>query len=172
MQLLSFETPSLADRTENSPTLHALRTHQAPMSLHLRGAPTAVRDFSFHLGLFPPIPTWLQAQPQGFDVQPELLFVLHPLVQRDLQHQKTTQKQNTNRFLWKCTKCAVRSGSNILPLNRRSIQIIISTQSLLFFFFVPQEQGFPIANFSSGGSPHHCLKSIHCLKEMGLYSLL
>lgn len=88
---------------------------------------------------------------------------------------KTPQKQNTNSSLCQCTKCAVRSvpkGSNILPLNCRSIQIIISTQSLLFFFFVPQEQGFPIANFSSGGSPDRCLKSIHRLKDTGSYSLL
>lgn len=179
--------PSLAGRTENSPALQARRSHQAPVSLPLHGAPPGIRGFSSHFGLFPPIPTWLQAQPHGFDVQlfilqnsflcmgqPELLFASHPLVQRDLEHQKTPQKQNTNSSLCQCTKCAVRSvpkGSNILPLNCRSIQIIISTQSLLFYFFVPQEQGFPIANFSSGGSPDHCLKSIHRLKDTGSYSL-
>lgn len=58
---------------ENSPTLQAQKTHQAPVSLHLRGAAPGVWDFSSHLGLFPPIPTWLQAQPQGFDVR---LFIL------------------------------------------------------------------------------------------------
>lgn len=57
--------PSLAGRTENSPALQARRSHQAPVSLPLHGAPPGVRGFSSHFGLFPPIPTWLQAQPTG-----------------------------------------------------------------------------------------------------------
>lgn len=154
------------------------RTHQAPCPYRCMVLPQS--------GFFPPILDFslpflpgCRHSPRAFmcscssSRQPEVLFVFHPLVHRDLQHQKTTQKQNTNRSLWKCTKCAVRSvpkGSNILPLIVGVSRLFIST-IIIIFLFVPLEQGFPILNFSSGESPDHCLKSIHCLKEMGFHSL-
>lgn len=63
--------PSLADSTENCPRLQA-QNPPGSLSLQMHGAPP-VRVFSSHFGFFPPIPTWLQAQPQGFHVQ---LFIL------------------------------------------------------------------------------------------------